>query len=294
MLVRPMATILVLAHRDDGFRERGYMVAGLFPFWLGAGHRVVVHEGLGPLPEADVVINHVDLTVVPAEYAEALARYPVAVNGRALDVAKRTISEHLVTQGDGYEGPVIIKTNANCAGLGEAVHWRRQAARALHGGPGAGPSPVALQGRYPVFPTPSAVPPPMWRDQGLVVEKFLPERDAEGRYYLRTWVFFGDRERCNRVRGPHPVVKATDAEERVPVPVPDELREVRKRLGFDYGKFDFTIHDGQVVLFDVNRTPSIPPNLSAALQAGMAHLADGLHALLHERARVDSNHGPAA
>ena len=27
-------------------------------------------------------------------------------------------------------------------------------------------------------------------------------------------------------------------------------------MGFDYGKFDYVIRDGQVVLFDVNRTPA--------------------------------------
>jgi hypothetical protein len=31
---------------------------------------------------------------------------------------------------------------------------------------------------------------------------------------------------------------------------------MRARLGFDYGKFDYGIVDGQVVLYDVNRTPA--------------------------------------
>jgi hypothetical protein len=29
-------------------------------------------------------------------------------------------------------------------------------------------------------------------------------------------------------------------------------------MGFDYGKFDFAIHKGEPVLYDVNRTPGGP------------------------------------
>ena len=93
-------------------------------------------------------------------------------------------------------------------------------------------------------------------------------------------MFFGDRERCNRVVGRHPVVKASDALERVPVDVPDEIRAFRRRLGFDYGKFDFVINEGRPVLLDVNRTPVVPENLGEAMRAGMANLAPGIEGFL--------------
>jgi hypothetical protein len=38
---------------------------------------------------------------------------------------------------------------------------------------------------------------------------------------------------------------------------PDELREIRRSLGFDFGKFDYSIVNGRVVLYDRNRTPSV-------------------------------------
>jgi hypothetical protein len=41
----------------------------------------------------------------------------------------------------------------------------------------------------------------------------------------------------------------------VDVPVSEEILEVRRRLGFDYGKIDYVVHEGQVVLIDVNTTP---------------------------------------
>ena len=58
------------------------------------------------------------------------------------------------------------------------------------------------------------------------------------------------------------------------------LRAWRARLGFDYGKFDFVVRDGEPVLFDVNRTPTMASNLSAALEAGMGELARGMAAFV--------------
>ena len=67
---------------------------------------------------------------------------------------------------------------------------------------------------------------------------------------------------------------------RVPVPVPEELRAWRHRLGFDYGKFDFVVRDGVPILLDVNRTPTVPPNLTDAVRRGQGELARGIEAFL--------------
>jgi hypothetical protein len=117
-----MATVLVLAHEHDRFHSRGFMVQGLFPHLIEAGHFAVVHEGLGELPAADIAFLHVDRTVVPEEYRDELGRYARVVNGATVDIGKRTFSENLVSEVDGWDGPVIIKTNANCAGLPELYH----------------------------------------------------------------------------------------------------------------------------------------------------------------------------
>jgi len=120
----------------------------------------------------------------------------------------------------------------------------------------------------------------MKNDDDRVVERFLPEQDARG-FWLRAWVFFGDRERCTRYCGTLPIVKSAEIIAREPVPVPDELRAERERLGFDYGKFDFVVRDGRAILFDANRTPSAPP-LSPEMDASNARLAGGLDALLRK------------
>ena len=48
-----------------------------------------------------------------------------------------------------------------------------------------------------------------------------------------------------------------------------------RRLGFDYGKFDFVLHDGRTVLFDANFTPTVPENLTEELTLSAKELALG-------------------
>lgn len=270
-----MATILVLAHERDGFHARPFLLKGFFSHWIEAGHFVVVHTGTRDLPSTDVAILHVDLTVVPPEYLAALNGHPVVVNGATATISKRTYSQLLVGRDDGYTGPVIVKTDANAGGQPEVLHARAGAA------PGAQASlPVPLlRGRYPIYRSAASVPEHVWRDPRLVVERFVPERDPRG-YALRVYTFFGDRERATRVVGRHPVVKGQDIVERIQVSVPDELRQWRRRLGFDYGKFDYVVHEGRPILLDANRTPTIPGNLAPQIHAGMKDLADGIDSFL--------------
>ncbi|HVJ92654.1 MAG TPA: hypothetical protein VM580_22795, partial [Labilithrix sp.] len=255
-----MGTILVLAHEYDLFHERHFLVAGLFPHWRAMGHDVVVRAGLHDLPPADLAILHVDSTIVPEPYVEAIARYPKVVNAGVLDVGKRRFSQNIVGPFDAWSGPVVVKTNANAGGIPERVHAELARQRAAKGAAADGPT-LVMTGRYPIFPSRAHVPPRLALHPEVVIEKFLPERCESG-YASRHWVFFGSAERCNRVTGPHPIVKGRDVTSRSPVEVPSELREWRSRLGFDFGKFDFVLHGGRTILLDVNRTPTLPANLS--------------------------------
>jgi hypothetical protein len=267
--------IVVVAHEHDLFETRPFMVKGLFPHWERAGYEVVVRQGVSDLPDADAAFLHVDASVVPPEYLSAVARYPVVINGRGADVRKRVISRNLVRPGDGYRGPVIVKTDANSGGIPELLH-NREANRL---GQSADEPPRYMTGKYPIFASPSHVPPALANDPALVIEKLLPERDERG-FYARFWIFLGDAERCNRYLAKHPVVKGADILERVPVPVPDAIRARREELGLDYGKIDFVLHDGEPVLLDVNRTPTTVAVLSAAIEAGNVAHAQGIESLL--------------
>jgi hypothetical protein len=105
-----------------------------------------------------------------------------------------------------------------------------------------------------VFENKSLVPKGVWGNKHLVVERFVPEHSV-GAYRCRHWLFFGDRDVGRITTSEHPMVKLNDTVEELRDPIPEELRALRKRLGFDYGKFDYGIVDGNVVVYDVNRTP---------------------------------------
>ena len=75
-------------------------------------------------------------------------------------------------------------------------------------------------------------------------------------YCLRYCYFFGEKDVSILLRSKERVIKGSNAHHGETTPTPAELRCVRRQMGFDYGKFDFVLRDGQVVLFDVNRTPA--------------------------------------
>jgi hypothetical protein len=272
-----LARIAVITHVYDEFRRRKFLLGSLARHWVESGHDVAVSAGLDDWPEADVAVMHLDLSVIPSAYSEASRRYPIVVNAGATDIRKRKVSRQLVRPDDGWTGPVIVKTDLNCRGMPElhAIDEFRRDGKAADLTPGTF---VSTQQPYPVLRSAREVPDAVWNNEGLVVERFLPERDARG-YWMRVWVFFGERERCSRYCGREPMVKSAGIIAREPASVPHELRTERERLGFDYGKFDFVVIDGEAVLLDANRTPSAPPP-SAEMDKSNAHLAGGLDAML--------------
>lgn len=278
-----MARIVVIMHEYDEFsrRERfwrpvigNYMLFDVLRALARRGHRWKVVAGPRRVP-GDVAILHVDSTRVGEEYLALAAHYRASVNFKAVDISKRCVSRGLLAPGDAWRGEVIIKSDLNFAGAPEGLHNMR-AARA--GAPPPHPQFTPI-GEYRILPSIAEVPDEVWEDPSLVVERFTPEPDEQG-YAMRTWVFMGQRERCMRRVSAHPLVKATNCISRTPAAVPDALRAERARLGFDYGKFDFVIHDGEPVLLDANRTPGRPPGSDSVLAERAALWADGLEDFL--------------
>lgn len=274
--------IAVLRHRHDEFEKTSYLVKELAGIWREWGHHVELRRGpTGPI-DADLAIAHVDLTRVPPEYVAWFEGCPRVLNRRVTDVSKRRISTNGVTRGDGWDGPVIVKTDRNFGGLREyrlsgregGLRGRVDQARFL--------LPWTLRSRvrladYRIYRSAREVPRVVWHNRSLFVERFLPERDGRN-YAMRVWLFFGSRETHSRVVGPHPVVKGKDLLRIDPLgEVPDELRRRRAELGFDYGKFDYAVVDDRVVLFDANPTPGMPFE-SERYRPKALHLAAGLEA----------------
>lgn len=280
-----MGHIAILVHKNGSLDNPQYVLGGLVEVWREHGWQISVLRGPGTAVEADLAILHVDMTTIPDNYLACLKHFPKVLNGLVTDISKRRISEHLVRLGDRYHGPVIVKTNRNCGGGMEAdvlpettpLHRYKLALR--------GKLPWVVRGclrtsDYKVFSSARNVPPIVWLNPRLVVERFLPEM-RDGFYCLRTWVFLGDRETNSLSYSKHPVVKSENVIRREVVDhVPEQLREVRRRMGFDFGKFDYAIVDGRVVLYDTNRTPTLGAVSREQYLPRARYLAEGLKAYL--------------
>lgn len=278
----PLATLIIVTHELDVFAYRDaagaldsrYLLFDVLQHLQSLGHRCRVWAGLDP-PPGDVALLHVDCTLVPPDYLALGGRYARTINFGTGDISKRKVSRLLLAKGDSWDGPVIVKYDRNRGGRPEQAHNRRAARRGL-------PPPHALLTRlepYQTFDGIDEVGDALWEDPQLVVERFIPEPDPDG-FAMRTWVFMGARERCTRFVTPSAISKAADVSRYEPMPVPDALRAERTRLAFDYGKFDFVMHNGEPVLLDANRTPGSAVAIQELMKKGARNLAEGLHAMI--------------
>lgn len=255
-----------------------HMLSRLVDIWSSSGCRV----SIGPCDQLDAAIGivHVDRTVVPGNCLPELPSNRVLLNQKILDISKRLISDQLIkSKHNDWPGSVIIKTDANYYGgieRGELRPWDiRRIRRRI-----SGLIPWTLMREpphndYPVLPSVRDVPDWVWTRQDLIVERFLPERHGD-EYALRMWIFMGDQEYSARIFSRHPIVKATRMTHYEYLDeVPPSLREIRQRLGIDFGKFDYVMIDGNPILLDVNKTPTVAIGNNSA-GSRLACLANGL------------------
>ncbi|MBP1626790.1 MAG: hypothetical protein H6Q00_1265 [Holophagaceae bacterium] len=254
-----------------------YLIARLARLWEAAGYQVSI--GPGSLRDRDLGLLHIDRTRLSAgDLPENPAGVPL-LNGRVMDISKDRYSELRVFPGDAWDGPVIVKGLLNAFGLPE---WRgghrgffermrrKLARRNWRLARRLPPS------EYPVLPGVQSVPGWVWEDTGLMVERFLPEREG-GLYAIRGWLFFGSRGYTYRLFSPSPVVKAGNMVKfDILGEPPPELESLRAKLGFDFGKFDYVMHEGRPVLLDANKTPTLSTGDSPRTRM----LAEGLRDFL--------------
>jgi len=240
----------------DGSR---YFLGQLVKIWRQQGIEIHISGGCNYNP-SDLAFLHVDTTVVPEEYLELGKRYPIALNGNVKDILKTSISQYLLKRGDSYQGPVIVKTNANYGGVNEFNN-----ASATGQSPWYDPDverpwrkrEIMDSMNYPIFDNLSTVPSGVWKNDKLVVEKFLPERLDNGDYRCCTYLFFGEQEYAVWMTAPMPIIKSAVATDMgVLGDVPQSLRDLRMASGFNYGKFDYTEVNGEVFVYDMNKTPA--------------------------------------
>ncbi len=319
--MRAVARILVVIHPRDPFATRPYLAAALAARWRARGHAVTVQAGWAQRPDADLVLPHLDMTVWPDAFLRFLEAYPRVLNRRAGDIRKRVVSALLVDRGDAWDGPVMVKTDANHAGIPEraarapapAGGWLarlREAPDAWLARARDRDRRALAARRYPVFATKAQVPAWVWRDPALVVERFLPVYDGTQTITDDYWVL-GRAVVHRRLWNAAPLVPAGDhfhyseaggvakSECAILAALPPALARYRAAFGLDFGKLDVLRHDGagadgagdegRHVVIDVAHTPASPTfvrqdALIDALARGLDdHLADAAPASSADR-----------
>ena len=261
--------IALLFHERDQSRDlHRYDILHIAKYWQQSGHEVIPVFGTRKFIDADIALLHVDLSLIPQEYVDLANRYPLCLNKKALDIRKSSISQQLLKHGDDYDGPVIIKSNENAAGIPERINggWRTRPGigceRFLHR-VGAQPT-IRKQADYRILDSLSLVPREVFDRTDLVVEKFLPERIAEF-FCTRTYLFLGDGEACQLNYARSPIVMWSNTIRTESCPIHPQAAQWRRELGFDYGKFDYVIHQGKAILLDTNKTTGSGGSVGDAL-----------------------------
>ena len=269
-LRRRRGRIAVLFHeRQEPGRAVYYAIHHLAEIWRSDGLDVEYLYGVERFVPADVAIVHVDLSVVPDEYLDFARRYPVAVNDRVKDIRKSTYSTLRVKRDSDHQGPVIVKSDYNYAGVPERVL-------------GVPDAPAEFEGQteYSVYDSLADVPPHVLDDERLIVERFVPELE-DGRYHVRTLDLLGDRYTSLRVAASHHVVTDSTLLEFEEVEPPPAIWELRERHGLGYGKLDYVIHDSEPILLDVNKTTGASATRPGAnLERTRRHRAAGIYSYL--------------
>lgn len=264
--------IVILMHENTR-RDHAplYFITQLVGSWRKQGIEIKsMTDPNRPLP-GDVLFLHVDLSRVPEPYLAVAAHYPAAVNASVGDIRKSVISRHLVGRDSDWDGPVIVKTDLNCAGLPEERYASTR-------GPGHPPN-MRTSSDYPIFAHRTEVPIELFENPAVVVEKFLPEM-AGGSYCLRSYNFLGDAEDCFLLHSDNSVVNLDTIKRMETIEVHPEIRKLREELGFDYGKLDYVVHDGEAILLDANKTPGTLPITDDSMLAMLRRRADGIRRFL--------------
>jgi hypothetical protein len=280
----PIRRIAILLHeRHRGALSTSYRIWGMAALWREQGIVVEPVWGIARDVDADLLIPHLDLSYIPDDYWQFIQRHPNVVNRAVRDIRKRAISTNLVTPEDSWQGAVIVKTDRNYRGIVDAQLLDKPPTlmrRALH----RVIQPPLIERkilgrrttphRYHIFRTKHDVPRRVWTNPALVVERFLPERRGT-QYVMRAWAFFGDRGQTKIFYGDDPLIKGRNSEMHVLTdPPPAALLEARHRLGLDYAKMDYVIHDGQAVLIDVSLTQGL--RVPTERLERSRHMAEGL------------------
>lgn len=240
----------------SGHLPQSSVLQALTDIWRDRGIASVA--GATYAPEAEMCVLHIDRTRLEPEDVPTPPQGVRVINGSVLDISKRLFSSLEVRPDSDWDGQVIVKTNLNHFGLPEqrGCHSISSRIRKRVAGISWRIARRLPDRTYPVLPSIRQVPRWIWDNPDYIVEKFMPERDGE-LYCLRGWMFLGTASYGWRLFSTDPLVKTgTMVRHEFITEVPDELIDLRKRTRFDFGKFDYVMHDGRPIVLDLNKTPA--------------------------------------
>ena len=272
-----MKKIVIIFHKNDKNRLQNYLIMRLTEIWRSEGIEVIPVLGIKRFVPADLAILHVDLSVVPDEYINFAQKYPIALNRAVKDVRKSTFIDNTIKPGDKYEGKIIVKSNLNCAGVPER---RNSSMNALFSSLKRRLDLSEILGgmHKPYFNTPSdyiilesssCVPENWFKNKDIVIQKFLPEMD-NGCYCIRNYFFLGNRSTSLLRKGNGPIVNSGSTSSLEPIDVHPDIVKLRSKLRFDYGKFDYIVHEGVPMLIDINKTTGTSPTPYLPMRSNLA------------------------
>lgn len=247
---------------DEGKDLSCYTIHHIAELWRKSGLDVTYIYGVEKHVPADIIIVHIDFSIVPKEYLDYAANYPVALNGQLSNICKSDFSEGLLESGSDWDGSVIVKSNFNHGGIQEQIYsnilrkphvdlYSRIISKVKR-----------IMGREPLFSDPydykifdkvDMVPKHWFRSSKAIIEKFVPEIEND-LYHIRMFQVLGDRWLCERLASPNPIVKGGNCVKVEVVEPEDEVFEWCKELKLDYGKLDYVVKDGKPILLDINKT----------------------------------------
>ena len=254
--------IVILFHEFQYDRSSNYMIDELADLWREEGLEVIEIYGIDRVVPADVILLHIDLSVVPPEYLEFARQYPVALNTTLNDIRKATISQNLVQSGAAYVGPVIVKSNLNYAGaperkleetqLRQSSFWLKRLQYRVF--PFLKKVPVFQSNlEYQIFDRIEDVPRSLLNHPDVVVEKFFHSRHEEF-FCIHNLYIFGNHRTGARLMGHHPIVNGRTYKRIDYVDPSSDILEQMADIPLDYGKIDYVFDKGKVEIIDINKT----------------------------------------
>ena len=250
--------------------------------WTARGAEVVDIIGVETSVPVDVLLLHVDLSVVPETYLRFSRTYRRAINLKAVDIRKTSYLDDLLDGSSEGDGPVIVKSDLNHGGLPERlVGSKKSLLRRLTAGVIRRlrrrlgfPTEIRSKAEYAIYPDRKSVPLRHFR-HGTVIQPFRPERSGSD-FILREYYFFGEAEILNQETGSEPILtsgRQVDCRAGSP---PPEVRAIRDRLHLDYGKIDYGCPDGVTVVYDANKSLGMRENPSEVTKRIAFELASGI------------------